>query len=266
MPRRAARSIGRPSESLALISRYAVADVQLADREDVQRDHPDVERLVAAAAGHLGDDHVGLHEGPPRRLVAAGVAAEGQLQDVAPGGHVLDPERPVGPEGDGVLVLALEVIFPLRRPDQGIPPGRPLLVGQAGRIGRDRHRQGFAVQAGGAVEEVVHRGALGQGEPADDRPARAAELDPGRLPGRDVDIDPVRRRVTRIVVADRAIDHQPARGHPLEDEAALAVGLDIGVDEAREPAVAQHRPDSLSRRRAPSRTAGRPRSGPRAPG
>ena len=178
-----ARSSGRPSAAPDVIAGTRSPSVQLPEREDLQRDGSDVERLVAPAAGDRRDDHRDPGKGPPRRLVAAGIADEGQLQDIAAGRHVLDPERPIRAKGDGVLALAVEVILALGRLAKGIPPGRPLLVGQGSRAGRERQRRRLALETGKAADEVIHRDTRRECEPADDRPARAAKLEPHRLPG-----------------------------------------------------------------------------------
>ncbi len=91
-----------------------------------------------------------------------------------------------------------------------------------------------------AEDEIGQRGALRQGEPADDRPAGAADLDLHRLPGPDVHLDRVRCRPAHVVrIVDVAIDHHPAGRHPLEDEPARSVGGGVVIDPAAEPLVEQ---------------------------
>ena len=72
---------------------------------------------------------------------------------------------------------------------------------------------------------------FGDGEPADDRPARAADLDAHGLAGLHVQVDRVGERpALPVLVLDAAIDGQPARGDPVEDEPARLIGLGLVVD------------------------------------
>ena len=137
LPRRAARSSGRPSAAFAAIAGARSPTFSSRNGKTSSGMAPMSSGSSLRPPGIAGTTTVGPGEGLPRRLVAAGIAAEGQLQDVSPGGHVLDPERPVG-AGRRRRTGARRRSKPRTRASaKGIPPGRPLLVGQGSRVGRE---------------------------------------------------------------------------------------------------------------------------------
>jgi hypothetical protein len=176
-PHRLTRGVG------ARQRRHDLADLDPLPQRQLQL--TGVERLVANPAGHRRHRHGPVRVPQGLDVIAAGVGrAELEREPVPAGRDVLEPEGPVGLHVEGPALVLLAPRQERRRLLPLLNRLSPLVLGHLRQLGlRPRRRRRLGHQVALAVGRP-RRGRLGRHTP-DERPAYAAEHDPGRLAGFD---------------------------------------------------------------------------------